>query len=277
MESLIRSFRKPPAGTGLEIIHVLKLSAVEKIAFNVLKWFLNFAFSLGSPWSTRYRFAPIMGNELDKGWIVNGTACFPTQDHSLFSIVEALPWYSTIVFKGIPVSPDDRVEITMEGEVNVLPPGEPQNVRETENLRFTGTRKGYGVRTPVHLSLNPRRGLEPDHRFALGELAHSFKSISQDSDPTRVSRFPQFFEQAYPGQLGKFFQQILYKWQIRIELTLAGNTFPQRFVPFLSLPIMAAQNAPDGISTDFKPLGQRPDGEAIPMHGDYQMFHFLTS
>src|SRR5208282_2774880 len=132
-------------------------------------------------------------------------------------------------------------------------------------------REWYGVGAPIHLSLLTSGRFEAYHRLMLGALAHSDKALSQDGDPSPVAGVSQLFEHPHSRQLGELLQKVLHERHIGVELASARDPFLQRLMPFLPLPVVAAQDAPDCVPSDLEMPGELPYGKAFRMHGDDQM------
>ena len=93
------------------------------------------------------------------------------------------------------MSSDQSIKITMHRKVDVLTPGEAQDIRETQHLALTGMGEGNRIGTPIHLTLLPNTRFEPDDRFSRWR-SHYTEPVPQDADAAPISRFLQFLE--YP-------------------------------------------------------------------------------
>ena len=96
---------KPPLGCGPKILHILKVSSIEEIAFYVFKRSFNFPFRL-SPAPDRNGLTLIMRNEGRKRRIENRFSAFPSEHHGLFRIVETFLRYPAIILEDIPMPSD---------------------------------------------------------------------------------------------------------------------------------------------------------------------------
>jgi hypothetical protein len=69
-----------------------------------------------------------MGDEGGKAGVEDRPSAFPSEHHRLFAIVQTLLGYFPKVLEGILMSEDQAIEITVGRKVEVLPPGEAQDV-----------------------------------------------------------------------------------------------------------------------------------------------------
>jgi hypothetical protein len=76
-----------------------------------------------------------------------------------------------------------RIRQKHGGEVDVLTPGEAQDIGETLHLAFAGTGEGDRIRTPIHLPLLSGFRFKPYHRVSL-RGSELFEPFSQNADPT---------------------------------------------------------------------------------------------
>ena len=212
MEMRVGPVGHPPPRHGPEIIQVLKLARVEEIALNELKRLLHFSLRFGPPRPTSHGLASVMGDEGDKRGIKDRTHRLPAEHHRLFSVVEAFIGRAAKVLEGIPVPPDERVEIPGRDEVDILSPGKPQDVGKAQHRGFSGTHERDGIRAPVHLPLLAGLGLEADHRFTLGPLSHGPQPVPEDRDPSRVSGIPELLEHAHARYVGEFLDEPPHQW-----------------------------------------------------------------
>ena len=96
---------KPPLGCGPKILHILKVSSIEEIAFYVFKRSFNFPFRL-SPAPDRNGLTLIMRHEGRKPGIEDRSSAFPSEHHGLFRIVETFLRYPAIILEDIPMPSD---------------------------------------------------------------------------------------------------------------------------------------------------------------------------
>ena len=98
----------------------------------------------------------IMRNKRCKGGIEDRPATFPSEHHRLFAIIETLPGYSSKVLEGILMSSNQAIEVMVGRKVDVLPPGEAQDIGEALHLALAAMGEGNRIGTPIHLALLAR-------------------------------------------------------------------------------------------------------------------------
>ena len=167
MDMQIGLLFEPPPGSGPKVFEVLEVSSIEQIAFYILKRRLDFPLRFRPALSARNGLAVIMGDEGGKGGIEDRPSAFPSEHHRLFVIVETFPRHSPKILEGILMSSDQAIEVTVDRKVDVLTPGEAQDIGETLHLALAGTGEGDRIGTPIHLTLLPRFRFKPYHRFSL--------------------------------------------------------------------------------------------------------------
>ena len=163
----IRLLFQPPPGDGPEVFEILEVSSIEQIPFYVLKRCLNFSFRLSPPRSARNGFALIMGDKGRKRGVKDRPSAFPSKHHRFFIVIKTLSRDSSKVLEGILMSPDQAVEVMAGRKVDVLTPGEAQDVGEALHLALAATGEGNGIGTPIHLTLLPRIRFKPYHWFSI--------------------------------------------------------------------------------------------------------------
>ena len=158
---------EPPPGSGPEVFKVLKVSSVEEVSFYVLKRRFDLPLGFWPAPSARNGLALIMRDKGGEGGIEDRPAAFPSEDHGLFTIVETFLRYSVIILEDILMSSDQAVEVTVGRKVDVLTPGEAQDIGETLHRALAATGEGDRIGTPIHLTLLPGFRLKPYHRFSI--------------------------------------------------------------------------------------------------------------
>ena len=134
MDMQIGLLFEPPPGSGPEVFEILEVSSIEQIAFYVLKRRLDFPLRFRPALSARNGLAVIMGDKGRKRGIEDRPSAFPSEHHRLFVVVKAFPGHSPKVLEGILMSSDQAVEVTVDRKVDVLPPGEAQDIGEALHL-----------------------------------------------------------------------------------------------------------------------------------------------
>jgi len=116
----------------------------------------------------------------------------PSEHNRLFVVVETLLRYSAIVLEGILMSADKAIEVMVDRKVDVLTPGEAQDIGEALHLALAGTGEGNRIGTPVHLTLLPRFGFEPYDGFSI-RRPQFLEPFPQNADAPGIARFLQLF------------------------------------------------------------------------------------
>ena len=269
---------QPPAGTGPEIIEILKLSAAQKISLHVLKGTLDFSFRFRPTTPADDRTAAIMGDEGGKGRIDHRPARLPAQDDCFFTVVETLGGRAGKMREGLLVTSDQGEKIPPWGEVDKLPPGEAQDVRETLDPRFTGFQELDGVRAPVHLSLKARLCLETNNGRFLGGGSETPKPIPQDTDAAVIPCVAKFFKEPQSSDPGVFLQKPLERLLVRIEL--AGPfrlpnllICKENIMTLIPQRLVLSQDTPHQVPADGQMPGKSPDGPTfLGFHKDQLLF-----
>jgi len=163
----IRFLLEPPPGLSPEVFKVLKVSSIEQIPFDVLKGCLNFPFRLSPARPARNGFALIVGDEGRKGGIEDRPAALPSKHNGLVVIIETFPGHPVKVLEGILMPSDQAVEVMAGRKVDVLTPGEAENIGEALHLALASSDKGNRIGAPIHLTLLPRIRFKPDHRLSI--------------------------------------------------------------------------------------------------------------
>jgi len=144
-----------------------------------------------------------MRDETCKGWIENRSSAFPSEHHGLFRIVETFLRYPTVILEGILVPSDQRIKVTVEREVNVLPPGETQDIGETLHLTLPATDEGNPIGTPIALTLLSRIRFKSYHRCSF-RRPQLFEPFPEDADSPGITHFLQFLINAQTLMSGYF-------------------------------------------------------------------------
>jgi len=79
-----------------------------------------------------------MGSETGEGRIDHRPARLPAQDDRFLAVVETLGGRTGKMREGILVTTDQGEKIPPRGEVDKMPPGETEDVRETLDIGFAG-------------------------------------------------------------------------------------------------------------------------------------------
>ena len=122
---------EPPPDDRPKVFQILEVSSIEEIPFNVLKRGLNLPFRLSPALPARNGLAVIMRNETCEGGIEDRPSAFPSEDHGLFIVVQTFLRHPAVILESILMPPDQGIKITMHRKVDVLTPGEAQDIRET--------------------------------------------------------------------------------------------------------------------------------------------------
>ena len=109
-----------------------------------------------------------MGDEGNKGWVMDRTSCLPSKHNRLLAVIKALFGDTSKIQKGILMPPDQGVEVLMDGKVNIMPSGEGQNIGKTLHLALACAFESNEVRAPIHLTLPPGFCLKSDCRLFAG-------------------------------------------------------------------------------------------------------------
>ena len=103
-----------------------------------------------------------MGDEGDKGWVVDRTARLPPKEDGLFPVVEAVPGNPSEMGKSILMPADQGEKFSIFREIDVLPPRKAKYIGKTKHVSLAALGEIDLVRAPVHLALLTGFGLEPD-------------------------------------------------------------------------------------------------------------------
>ena len=155
-------FEPPPAGAP-EVFKILKVSSIEQVPFYKFKGRLNLPFRLGPPPLACNGLALIMRDEGRKRWIKDRPPAFPSKHHRLVVIVQTLPGHSSKVLKGILMSSDQAIEVMAGRKIDVLTPGESQDIGEALHLALATAGEGNRIGTPIHLTLLSWIRFKPYH------------------------------------------------------------------------------------------------------------------
>ncbi len=238
---------EPPPSHAPKVFKVLEVSSVEQIAFYVLKRRLNLPLRLRPALSARNGFALVMGNKGGKCGIEYRPSALPSEHHGLFAVIKALSRHSPKVLEGILMSPDQAVEVTVGRKVDVLTPGEAQDIGETQHLTLAGTDEGDGIRTPIHLSLSPGFRLKPYHRFSLSG-PQLFEPLPQDADASGITHFLQLLVDPQACDVRILFQQLLDLRFESVKFARPPELLGQDLMAAVSPLGMGTKNPPDRIS-----------------------------
>src|SRR5208283_4660846 len=151
--------------------------------------------------------ASVMRDEGRKRGIKDGSATFPSEHHRLFVVIKTFPGHSPKILEGILMSSDQAIEVTVSRKVDVLTPGETQDIGETLDRALAATGERDRIGTPIHLALLPRIRLKPYHRFSLRDPQY-LEPLSQNADPPSVARFFQLFVDPQTRDVGVLFQSL---------------------------------------------------------------------
>jgi len=162
------------------VLQILKVSGIEEIFFHEQKWRLDLTLGFRAPWTTSDGPALIVRDEGDESGIEDRTLRLPAQDHRLFTIVEALAGQAAKILEGVPVTTDERVEIAMEGKIDIVPSRKGQDVRETEDGSLASLLEVDGIGAPVHLPLDSAIRLETNDGVPFGPPAHGSQAPPKD-------------------------------------------------------------------------------------------------
>jgi len=105
---------------------------------------------------------------------------FPSKHHRFFIVIKTLSRDSSKVLEGILMSPDQAVEVMAGRKVDVLTPGEAQDVGEALHLALAATGEGNGIGTPILLTLLSWIRFEPYHGVSItgrSFLSHSLRIL----------------------------------------------------------------------------------------------------
>ena len=168
VEMQIRLLFQPPPGDAPEVFEILEVSSIEQIPFYVLKRRLDFTLRFRPALSTRNGLAVIMCDKGRKRGIKDRPSALPSEHHRLFVVIKTLPGHSPKILEGILMSSNQAVEVMADRKVDVLTPGETQDIGEALYRALAATGEGDRIGTPIHLTLLPRIRLKPYHRFSIG-------------------------------------------------------------------------------------------------------------
>ena len=147
---------QPPAGRGPEVLEVVEFSGVEQVFFDVDERLLYLSLRFRASRFAHDGLAVIMGDEGDEGRIEDGLARLPAKHHRLLPVVEALTRHALEVTEGVTVPADEGMEVPAEGEIDVVPAREPENVGEAEHRGSSPLGEVDRVGAPIHLALGHR-------------------------------------------------------------------------------------------------------------------------
>ena len=111
------------------------------------------------------------------------------------------------------MSSDQGIKVTVYRKVNVLAPGEPQNIGKTEHLALTATGEGNRIRTPIHLALASPFRFKSYHRFSL-RRPQLLDPLPEDADSPGITHFLELLVDPKARDLGVFVQELL---DLRVE------------------------------------------------------------
>ena len=109
-----------------------------------------------------------MGDKGGEGGIEDRPAALPSEHHRLFVIIKTLPGHSLKVLEDILMPSDQAIEVMAHRKVDVLAPGETQDIGEALHRALAATGEGDRIGTPIHLTLLPWFRLKPYHWFSIG-------------------------------------------------------------------------------------------------------------
>ena len=260
----------PPPSRGSQMIYVVEFPCVEEIVLHILERSLNLALCPGTPSAASHRLAPVVGNEADESGIENGTVGLPSQYDGLLAIVEALCGNAFKVFERVPVPANQRVEVPVHSEIDILPSGKAENIGVTDHLGLSCSLERDRVRTPIHLALFPGFRLKTDRGFTFWLGPNLPEFLPHNRLATLVAHVPQLLEHPLPGDLWKLLQKLVHLFSKGVKLAFSGHLFARVFfcnlvMPLLPLRFVIAQNTTHRVSTDLKIPGQGTDAPAPGM------------
>lgn len=238
---------EPPSGSGPEIVEILEVSSIEQIAFHVLERCLDLSLRFRSPLSARNGLASVMRDEGRKCRIEDGSATFPSEHHGLLVIIKTLSGHSSKMLEGVLMSSDQTVEVMMSRKVDVLTPGEAQDIGEALHQGLTATGEGDRVGTPIHLSLLPGFRLKPYHRFSIRE-PQFLDPLPQNADPPGITHFLQLLIDSNARDLGVFVQQLCNLRVKCVEFARPCESFGQYLMAAVPPLGMGPENPPHRVA-----------------------------
>jgi len=240
-------FFEPPPGHSPKVFKILEVSSIEEIAFNVFKWCLNLPLRLSPTLPTRNGLALVMGDKSGEGRIEDRPSALPAEHHGLFIIVKTFLWHPTVILKDILMSSDQAVEVTVGRKVDVLTPGEAQDIGETQHLALAGADKGDCIRTPIHLALLSWIRLKSYHRLSL-RRPQLLESFPDNADSPGVTHLLEFLIDPLTRYVGILFHQLL---DLRFESVKFARP-PELLGQYIMSPVsplgMGTKNPPDRVS-----------------------------
>ena len=220
--------------------------------------------------------ALIVGDKGDESGIEDGTSRLPPQDDGLFIVIETLTGQAAKILEGIPVAADEREEVSLQGKIDIVPSGKGQDVGKTQDGCFPPLLEVDGIGATVHLPLDAGIRLKANDGVAFGFPAKRPQAAPKDRDATPIAGFPQFLEEAHPGNVWVGGEEFLDPWQEGVELASSGQFRNQQAVAAISAGLVLAHDAPNGVAADLEIAAKGAHGPPLGMHGNQEMLHLLA-